>query len=101
NLGAEELGGVYESLLELHPDLDTNAGTFSLTTTGGHERKTTGSYYTPTSLINVLLDSALEPVLAEAGAQPDPERAILDLKVVGPAAGSGHFLVAAAHRMAK
>lgn len=101
NLGAEELGGVYESLLELHPALDANAGTFALTTAGGHERKTTGSYYTPTSLINVLLDSALDPVLAEAAAQPDPESAILKLKVVDPAAGSGHFLVAAAHRIAK
>lgn len=101
NLGAEELGGVYESLLELHPDLDANAGTFALTTAGGHERKTTGSYYTPTSLINVLLDSALDPVLAEAAAQPDPAAAILRLAVVDPAAGSGHFLVAAAHRIAK
>jgi len=101
NLGAEELGGVYESLLELHPELDANTGTFALTTAGGHERKTTGSYYTPTSLINALLDSALDPVLAEATAQPNPERAILNLKVVDPAAGSGHFLVAAAHRIAK
>lgn len=101
NLGAEELGGVYESLLELHPVLDANAGTFSLTTAGGHERKTTGSYYTPTSLINVLLDSALDPVLAGAAAQPDPAAAILGLAIVDPAAGSGHFLVAAAHRIAK
>ena len=101
NLGAEELGGVYESLLELHPELDANAGTFALTTAGGHERKTTGSYYTPTSLINVLLDSALDPVLAEAAGQPDPAAAILRLAIVDPAAGSGHFLVAAAHRIAK
>ena len=101
NLGAEELGGVYESLLELHPELDANAGTFSLTTAGGHERKTTGSYYTPTSLITVLLESALDPVLAEAAAQPDPAAAILRLAIVDPAAGSGHFLVAAAHRIAK
>jgi hypothetical protein len=101
NLGAEELGGVYESLLELHPELDANAGTFALTTAGGHERKTTGSYYTPTSLINVLLDSALDPVLAEAASQPDPAAAILTLAIVDPAAGSGHFLVAAAHRIAK
>jgi hypothetical protein len=101
NLGAEELGGVYESLLELHPELDATAGSFALRTVAGHERQTTGSYYTPTSLINVLLDTALDPVLAEAAAQTDPERAILNLKVVDPAAGSGHFLVAASHRIAK
>ena len=99
NLGAEELGSVYESLLELHPDLNVDAGKFALTTAAGNERKTTGSYYTPTSLISCLLDSALDPVLDEAAAKG--EQAILDLKVVDPACGSGHFLVAAAHRIAK
>lgn len=99
NLGAEELGSVYESLLELHPQLDSDAGTFALATAAGHERKTTGSYYTPSSLISVLLDSALDPVLDEAAKKG--EQAILDLKVCDPACGSGHFLVAAAHRIAK
>ncbi len=31
----------------------------------GNERKTSGSYYTPDSLVQCLLDSALEPVIAE------------------------------------
>src|SRR5262249_37922401 len=65
------------------------------------ERKTTGSYYTPTSLISALLDSALEPILDEAAAGADREAAILELAVVDPAAGSGHFLIAAANRSAK
>jgi len=65
NLGADELGSVYESLLELHPDVNLDAGTFALTVATGHERKTTGSYYTPTSLITCLLDSALDPVMDE------------------------------------
>ncbi len=46
NLGSEELGSVYESLLELQPILNVEAGTFQLTTVAGNERKTTGSYYT-------------------------------------------------------
>lgn len=100
NLGPEELGSVYESLLELHPDVNADAPTFSLTTAAGHERKTTGSYYTPTSLIECLLDSALDPVLDEAAKQTDPEKAILNLKVCDPACGSGHFLIAAGHRIA-
>ncbi|MFN8188060.1 MAG: N-6 DNA methylase [Gaiellales bacterium] len=99
NLGAEELGSVYESLLELHPELNADAGTFALSTAAGNERKTTGSYYTPSSLISCLLDSALDPVLEEAAAKG--EEAVLDLKVCDPACGSGHFLVAAAHRIAK
>ncbi len=106
NLGAEELGGIYEGLLELHPrvELDANPPRFALGTVAGNERKATGSYYTPTSLISCLLDSALDPVLDEAvrgKAGPEAEAAILGLAVVDPAAGSGHFLIAAAHRLAK
>ena len=104
NLGSEELGSIYESLLELHPEIDTAAAHFELRTAAGHERKTTGSYYTPSSLISVLLDSALDPVLNEIADKPtkeEAERAILEMSVLDPAAGSGHFLVAAAHRIAK
>ncbi len=104
NLGPEELGSVYESLLELHPLLNTDAGTFQLTSAAGNERKTTGSYYTPSSLIQVLLDSALDPVIEDRlkGKQDavQQEQALLDLKVCDPACGSGHFLIAAAHRIA-
>src|ERR1035438_9424697 len=77
NLGAEELGSVYESLLEFHPELNAEAASFELKVAAGSERKKTGSYYTPTSLISCLLDSALEPVIADAARRPDPERAIL------------------------
>lgn len=104
NLGPEELGSVYESLLELHPLLNTDAGTFQLTSAAGNERKTTGSYYTPSSLIQVLLDSALDPVIQDRlkGKQDavQQEQALLELKVCDPACGSGHFLIAAAHRIA-
>lgn len=104
NLGPEELGSVYESLLELHPLLNTDAGTFQLSSAAGNERKTTGSYYTPSSLIQVLLDSALDPVIEDRlkGKQDaaQQEQALLDLKVCDPACGSGHFLIAAAHRIA-
>ncbi len=99
NLGPEELGSVYESLLELHPHINVDARGFALETAGGNERKTSGSYYTPSSLIKVLLDSALDPVLDEAAKQG--EEAILNLKICDPASGSGHFLIAAANRMAK
>ncbi len=101
NLGSEELGSVYESLLELHPQLHIDTAGFELSSASGHERKTTGSYYTPTSLITCLLDSALDPVIDAAAKKDNPEKAILNLKVCDPACGSGHFLVAAAHRIAK
>ena len=100
NLGPEELGSVYESLLELRPGLEADAARFNLTAVSGNERKSTGSYYTPTSLIAALLDAALNPLLDEAEATPEPREAILSLKVLDPACGSGHFLTAAAHRIA-
>ncbi|MCP4700040.1 MAG: N-6 DNA methylase [Gammaproteobacteria bacterium] len=101
NLGADELGGIYESLLELHPEIDADTRHFALHAAAGNERKTSGSYYTPTSLIEALLDSALNPVLQEALRQPEPERAVLRLKICDPACGSGHFLLAAASRVGK
>ncbi len=104
NLRGEELGSVYESLLELRPEMHLEAATFSLVTLPGHERKTSGSYYTHDSLVQCLLDSALEPVVEEAiksKSAADAEKAILSLKVCDLAVGSGHFLVAAAHRLAR
>jgi hypothetical protein len=101
NLGAEELGSVYESLLELAPQHDPATGQFNLAVLAGNERKTTGSYYTPSSLIDCLLDTALDPLLDEAEKADDPQGALLDLTVCDPACGSGHFLVAAARRIAR
>jgi len=101
NLGAEELGSIYEALLEFVPSWDAGRRVFELLSAAGNDRKSTGSYYTPTSLIDCLLDSALDPVLDRAEGEPDPEAALLELTVCDPACGSGHFLVAAARRIAK
>lgn len=104
NLGAEELGGVYESLLALTPQTSSDGVLFTFSEFAGSERKTSGSYYTPDVLVQCLLDAALDPVVEEVtkgkiGAEA--EKAILDLKVCDPAVGSGHFLVGAAHRLAR
>ncbi|MET7297661.1 N-6 DNA methylase [Embleya sp. NPDC005575] len=101
HLGAEELGSVYESLLEEVPRYDPASHAFWLERLSGNERKTTGSYYTPTSLIECLLDSTLDPLITQALNQLDPEAALLKLTVCDPSCGSGHFLVAAARRLAR
>nr|WP_231716169.1 DNA methyltransferase [Arthrobacter zhangbolii] len=105
HLGAEELGSVYESLLELVPRVDTETRSFELVHLAGNERKTTGSYYTPPSLVSALLDTALDPLLDQAvdgAAEPgDAEARLLALTVCDPASGSGGFLVAAARRIAR
>jgi len=104
DMGPEELGSVYESLLELVPQI-SGGRNFAFAAGGetkGNARKTTGSYYTPDSLVQVLLDSALEPVVESTiAAHPEkPVEALLELSVVDPACGSGHFLLAAARRLA-
>jgi hypothetical protein len=105
-LDVEELGSVYESLLELHPHLDLTAAppTFDFVR-GGHERRSTGSHYTPPELVAPLTQHALEPVLAErlrsAATREQKERAILAMKVCDLACGSGHILLAAARRLGK
>ncbi|QIG46067.1 N-6 DNA methylase [Nocardioides anomalus] len=103
-LGAEELGSIYESLLELVPRYDRISHAFSLEVLAGNDRKTSGSYYTPTELVELVLDTALDPVLDDVEKRTNtPEEraaALLDLKVCDPAVGSAHFLVAAARRIA-
>ena len=101
----EELGSVYESLLELQPQLtdDGRALVFAsdVSEQKGNQRKTTGSYYTPDSLVQALLDTALDPVLDRTEAEAkDPAKALLRISVIDPACGSGHFLLAAARRIA-
>ncbi len=74
DLGVEELGAIYESLLDYTPrvttvpesagDREIPAHTFFLDPRGA-ERKTSGSYYTHPSLVNELIKSALLPVARE------------------------------------
>lgn len=126
DLSVEEIGSIYESLLEITPRISANAlevdgrqispHTFFLDPRGTG-RKTSGSYYTPPSLVNELIKSALEPVMLDrlqntvpgydselVEALTDQERAsaeeaLLKIKVVDPACGSGAFLIAANNKL--
>ncbi|TXN42177.1 N-6 DNA methylase [Methylobacterium sp. WL7] len=104
DMQTEELGSVYESLLELTPRITADGREMLFAEgleTRGNARKTTGSYYTPDSLVQVLLDTTIDPVMDQAVAgAADPVRALLGLRVIDPACGSGHFLLAAARRLA-
>ena len=93
-------------------ELVVGAGNIYVHNTSG-ERKSTGSYYTPDFCVEHLLDSALEPALeahfarldefGEAGgdAAEISSEMFFDFRVADIAMGSGHFLVAAAERMAE
>ncbi|WP_156926370.1 endonuclease domain-containing protein, partial [Chloroflexus sp. Y-396-1] len=101
-LDTEELGSVYESLLDYHPVIEPG-GRFALSF--GSERKTTGSYYTPPQLVQELVTSALKPVVTDrlnaARTREAKIAALLNLKVLDPACGSGHFLLAAARYLGR
>lgn len=109
SLDVEELGSVYEGLLELHPVIEnieaTNPEHINFTFHEGTDRKTTGSYYTRPELVNELIKSALIPIIEErlkehAGNTQAQAKALLKLKVCDAAAGSGHMLLAAARTIA-
>lgn len=106
-LDVEELGSVYESLLDFHPQVMQRQGVYEFLLVVGSDRKTTGSYYTPPELVGQLIKSALEPVIeaklqaVREGGWEAQEKALLSLKICDPACGSGHFLLAAARRVGK
>jgi hypothetical protein len=105
SLDVEELGSVYEGLLDLHPVIEnfeaSQPAYINFTFHTGTERKTTGSYYTRPELVNELIKSALIPVIEERlkqhnGNKELQAKALLKLKVCDAAAGSGHMVLAAA-----
>ncbi len=104
-LDVEELGSVYESLLDLQPVFTQEEGRPVFSLIKGTQRKTTGSYYTHPELVDELVQSALAPVMQErlstARTPKDKEKALLEITVCDPACGSGHFLLAAARRLAR
>ena len=103
DLGVEQLGGVYERVLDLVPATGTPTATGNPSgphrprgrTSRGGRRKTTGSFYTPRSLTEYLVRRTLAPLIYGAG----PDR-ILSLRIVDPAMGSGAFIVAACRYLA-
>ncbi len=103
DLEVEEIGHVYEGVLALAPRLVEGRYTLE-----SHllERKASGSYYTPRELVQVVLQESLVPVvearLKAAGEDPKAqEEALLSLKVVDPAMGSGAFLISALEYLAE
>ena len=93
DLGVEQLGAVYESLLDYRPE---SAPRRKIRLVAGRAaRKATGTFYTPRSITTHLVERTLGPLVA--GASPEQ---VLSLRVVDPAMGSGAFLVAACRYLA-
>jgi hypothetical protein len=81
DLGVEQLGAVYERVLDHSP--------------GEARRKATGTFYTPRAMTEYLVRRTLAPLVR--GRTPE---AVLALRVLDPAMGSGAFLVAACRYLA-
>jgi hypothetical protein len=102
DLGVEQLGGVYETLLDYEPRVQREnrprrggpRATVALVP-GSGLRKATGTFYTPQPIAEYLIRRTLGPLVH--GAAPDR---ILSLRIVDPAMGSGAFLVAACRYLA-
>ena len=117
DMSVQQLGSIYERLLEREPVRDDN-GKISIRP-NPYARKDSGSFYTSQELVDLIVERTLKPLAEErlnvfvekATAlkserrskqerreeleQLDPAAAVLDLKVLDPAMGSGHFLVTA------
>ena len=89
DLDVEELGAVYEQVLDYEPDAGQLTRTRDL-------RKSTGAFYTPRSLTAYLVRDTLQPLLVDRTAEQ-----ILRLRILDPAMGSGAFLVAACTQLAE
>jgi len=111
DLGVEEIGSIYESLLEFVPkvfdheeetdECKVPAFAFFLDARGT-TRKTTGSYYTNPRLIDELIENALKLVVEEKfKGTEDKDKAILSIRICDPACGSGAFLISANNYLAK
>ena len=117
DMSVQQLGSIYERLLEREPVRD-DEGKISIRP-NPYARKDSGSFYTSQELVDLIVERTLKPLAEErlnafmekADAlksdrrskqerreeleQLDPAEAVLDLKVLDPAMGSGHFLVTA------
>jgi hypothetical protein len=111
DLSVRELGAVYERLLEHEPAGDAAEPSGIAIRLNPFARKGSGSYYTPDELVGLIIERTIGPLVEERIAafedaltepsatietarRKDAAEAILSLKVVDPAMGSGHFLVA-------
>jgi hypothetical protein len=99
-LNVEEFGSVYEGLLEYEPAIDQSGTVPTFGFKAGDERAATGSHYTPDELVQPLIKHSLDYLIADRLKAPDPEEALLGLRVADIACGSGHILLAAARRIA-
>ena len=101
SLEVRQLGSIYERLLERVPQRDDDGNVEVVISP--YARKDSGSYYTPQELVDLIVEQTLTPLVEERitafrnepSEANDPAAALLELKILDPAMGSGHFLITA------
>lgn len=114
NMGTEELGAVYESLLELSPCIEKETRRFCLRKpdiigTSGEQnaRKQTSSFYTPPviveQIVRMTVDSHINKIRSENASESGKSLSerLLATRILDPSCGSGHFLLSAARHLAQ
>jgi hypothetical protein len=96
DLGVEQLGAIYETVLDYEPAFGESGRDTIVFRRGGTARKSTGSFYTPQTLTDFVVRRTLHPLVD--GASSDR---ILGLRVLDPAMGSAAFLVSACRYLAR
>ncbi len=94
DLAIQHLGNIYEGLLEYEPTVQSSSERIKLTKDKS-KRKASGSYYTSDAIVRSMVENTLAPLCERKTFEE-----ILQLKVLDPAMGSGHFLVGAIDRLA-
>jgi len=101
-MAIRSLGDIYEALVSGSSYGNTRNGPGTSRTS---RRKATGTYYTPDVIVRHIVSGALSRLVGGAGVSPAGEplsvREILNLKILDPASGSGHFLLPAAEYLAR
>ncbi|MBI2829140.1 MAG: N-6 DNA methylase [Acidobacteria bacterium] len=92
DLDVEQLGAVYERVLEYEP---AAAGSVSGLSRTRDVRRSSGTFYTPRAVTAFLVRRTLEPLVRGRRAEE-----ILRLRILDPAMGSGAFLVGACRYLA-
>lgn len=97
DLGVEQLGTIYERVLDLPRSTDRGRERSRRDRASRHSaaRKQTGTFYTPQALTELVVRRTLGPLVSGATADE-----ILQLRVLDPAMGSGAFLIASCHYLA-
>ncbi len=98
---ASSVGLLYEQILQVVPEWDEMSQCYKVSVRPDSLRKSTGAFYTPQTLVDVVLNSTIEPLLERCLSLQEPLESIRELAICDPSCGLGYILIAAAKRLTR